>query len=72
MATAVTTYLESGQRRAEQELVRFFDLSLDLFCIAGLNGIFHRVNDNVESLLGYTADELVNQPILNYVHPDDH
>ena len=72
VAPAVTTYLESGQRRAEQELVRFFDLSLDLFCIAGLNGIFHRVNDNVESLLGYTADELVNQPILNYVHPDDH
>ncbi|MBL6831799.1 MAG: protein kinase [Pirellulales bacterium] len=72
VATAVTTYLESGQRRAEQELVRFFDLSLDLFCIAGLNGIFHRLNDNVESLLGYTADELVNQPILDYVHPDDH
>jgi len=71
VATAVTAYLESGQRRAEQELVRFFDLSLDLFCIAGLNGTFHRLNDNVESLLGYTTDELIHRPFLDYVHPDD-
>lgn len=68
---AVTAYLESGQRRAEQELVRFFDLSLDLFCIASLNGTFHRLNDNVESLLGYTADALLHQPFIDYVHPDD-
>lgn len=71
VATAVTEYLESGQRRAEQELVRFFDLSLDLFCIAGLNGTFHRLNDNVMSLLGYAAAELETQPFLDYVHPDD-
>jgi PAS domain S-box-containing protein len=71
VAHAVTAYLESGQRRAEQELVRFFDLSLDLFCIAGLNGTFHRLNDNVEGLLGYTVEELVHRPFLDYVHPDD-
>lgn len=71
VAAAVTEYLESGQRRAEQELVRFFDLSLDLFCIAGLNGTFHRLNDNVMSLLGYHAADLETQPFLDYVHPDD-
>lgn len=71
VAAAVTAYLESGQRRAEQELVQFFDLSLDLFCIAGLNGTFHRLNDNVQGLLGYQAADLINQPFLDYVHPDD-
>lgn len=71
VADAVIAYLESGQRRAEQELVRFFDLSLDLFCIAGLNGIFHRLNDNVKDLLGYEASQLTGKPFLDYVHPDD-
>jgi PAS domain S-box-containing protein len=71
VASAITKYLESGQRRAEQELVQFFDLSLDLFCIAGLNGTFHRLNDNVKSMLGYAPHELEGQPFLDYVHPDD-
>jgi DNA polymerase (family 10) len=38
IVTQLTDSLESGQRRAEQELVRFFDLSVDLFCVAGLDG----------------------------------
>ena len=71
VAAAVTQYLESGQRRAEQELVQFFDLTLDLFCIASLKGTFHRLNDNVTNLLGYQAENLINQPFLDYVHPSD-
>ena len=71
VAAAVTQYLESGQRRAEQELVQFFDLTLDLFCIASLKGTFHRLNDNVTNLLGYQAENLINQPFLDYVHPND-
>ena len=71
VAAAVTYYLESGQRRAEQELVRFFDLSLDLFCIAKLDGTFHRLNNNLKPMLGYEPHDLEGQPFLNYVHPDD-
>lgn len=68
---AVTEYLESGQRRAEQELVRFFDLSVDLFCIAGLNGYFQRTNENVPQRLGFSAEELKAQRFVELVHPDD-
>jgi len=71
VAAAVTAYLESGQRRAEEQLVRFFDLSVDLFCIAGLNGYFQRTNDNFPRLLGMTADELKAQRFVELVHPDD-
>lgn len=67
----LTDYLESGQRRAEQELVRFFDLSLDLFGIAGLNGSFRRLNENFAKLLGFTIDELKSRPFMDFVHPDD-
>ncbi|MDA1039899.1 MAG: protein kinase [Planctomycetota bacterium] len=67
----LTGYLESGQRRAEQELVRFFDLSVDLFCIAGLNGYFQRTNENLPRRLGFTTEELKAQRFVELVHPDD-
>lgn len=71
VAAEVTHYLESGQRRAEQQLVEFFDLSVDLFCIASLSGYFRRINDNFPRLLGYSADALLSQKFIDFVHPDD-
>jgi eukaryotic-like serine/threonine-protein kinase len=71
IVVGLTDYLESGQRRAEQELVRFFDLSLDLFCIAGLNGFFRQINENFPRLLGYSSDELKSRQFMDFVHPDD-
>ena len=68
---ALVTHLESGQRRAEQQLVRFFDLSIDLFCIASLSGTFLRVNDNAVRLLGYPESVLLSRKFLDFVHPDD-
>jgi serine/threonine-protein kinase len=68
---ALVAHLESGQRRAEQELVRFFDLSVDLFCVAGLDGFFRRVNDNAIRLLGHPESVLLSRKFLDFVHPDD-
>jgi PAS domain S-box-containing protein len=55
----------------ESELVRLFDLSPDLFCIAGLDGYFKRVNRAFEHTLGYTQQDLLARPFLGLVHPDD-
>jgi serine/threonine-protein kinase len=71
VARLTTDYLQSEQRRAERELVRFFNLSLDLFCIANPFGYFVRVNENFSRLLGYTSEELTSHPFCDYVHPDD-
>jgi two-component system, sensor histidine kinase and response regulator len=52
------------------EVVELLDLSLDLICIASIDGYFTRVNRAWESL-GYTTDELRTLPWLELVHPDD-
>jgi len=54
-----------------QKLEIFFDISPDLFCIAGYDGYFKRINPAVSSLLGYTKEELFSCPINDFVHPED-
>ena len=48
-----------------------FLLSPDLVGIADFKGYFKQVNPAFESILGYTAGQLLAQPWIKYVHPDD-
>ena len=47
----------AGRARAEAELNRFFDLSIDLFVIATPDGGFKRMSPAVKDILGYTVEE---------------
>ena len=57
--------------RAQQELDQIFTLSSDLIVVANFDGCFTRVNPAVERILGYTEEELLARPYLDFVHPDD-
>ena len=50
---------------------RFFALSIDLLCFLGYNGHFKRLNPAWERALGFTCEELMSRPFIEFVHPDD-
>ncbi|MBX3121363.1 MAG: PAS domain S-box protein, partial [Fimbriimonadaceae bacterium] len=60
-----------ARRQAETDIDRFFDLSLDMLCIADAEGYFVRLSPAFTRTLGWSLEELMSRPFLDFVHPDD-
>lgn len=56
---------------AEQSLQRIFEASRDMIGVIGFNGRFKQMNPSWTRILGWSVDELLDQRMLNYIHPDD-
>jgi PAS domain S-box-containing protein len=63
---------QNDSTQQERELDdRFFAISIDMLCMLGFNGHFKRLNPAWERTLGFTRDELMSRPFIEFVHPDD-
>src|SRR4051812_6088430 len=53
------------------DVERFFDRSPDLLAIADRRGYLTCLNPEWEAVLGWSRDELMAEPYLNFIHPED-
>lgn len=55
--------------RSADELDCFFSQSLDLLCIATLDGYLTRLNPMWTACLGWSIEQLAAEPFLHFMHP---
>ena len=73
-STPSTPLLESAPERdrLEEARARFPELSEDLLSIWGLDGRIKWVNPAHERTTGFSSEELIGRPYVDFLHPDDH
>ncbi len=73
--TQDVTEVRQAQRDTQQALLQLstlYDNSIDMIGIVDLDdGTFIELNPSWETTLGYTRAELMGQPFIELVHPDD-
>ena len=51
---------------------QFFEVANhDMLCTLDFGGYFKRLSASWESTLGFTRQELMSRPFIEFVHPDD-
>ena len=59
-------------RKTEQQIMNFFDLAPYLMCIIDLTTYHHlKINPAFGKTLGYSEEELLSKPFLEFMHPQD-
>lgn len=79
LARQVSTLLELRikiiENTREQETAKmmnqFFELSIDMLCVAGTDGYFKKVSPAFTEVLGYSSDELYQKPFIEFIHTED-
>ncbi|MFQ5787513.1 MAG: histidine kinase dimerization/phosphoacceptor domain -containing protein, partial [Thermodesulfobacteriota bacterium] len=62
----------TDHRKTEEEIKRIFDLSIDMICIADIKtNSFRKINPSFGRTLGYSDEELLAKPFIDFIHPDD-
>ena len=59
------------RKQIEEERDRLFNLSVDMQCVVGFDGFYKQLNPAWEHTLGWDKTQLLSQPLLAYIHPED-
>jgi PAS domain-containing protein len=71
MALSVVASARDALELDGDPVQRLFELSMDMLGTATTAGHFTRLNPAWERTLGWSVDELMAEPFLSFVHPDD-
>lgn len=63
--------IEMNEKALKIKLDNFFQTASDLMCLASKEGYFIEINPAFTKVLGYTVDELLKIPFIDFVHPED-
>lgn len=56
---------------AHEDIVRFWELAQELFCVLDEDARFVRVNPAWTRVLGWAPEQLLGRPAFEFVHPED-
>ena len=68
---AVQLVSEINRKQLEEELSRIFDSAPDGIIVAGFDGYLKKMNPAFCEILGYSKEELLTTPFIEFVHPED-
>lgn len=63
--------MKESLHQALQETQRIVDISLDLIGTVSFGGYLTQINPAFERILGFSSEELLTRPLIEFVHPDD-
>jgi PAS domain S-box-containing protein len=71
----VSTVWDVTERKTAEDKLRsgdrIFNHALDMLCLAGFDGYFKVLNPSWSRILGWSQEELLAKPRIDFVHPDD-
>jgi PAS domain S-box-containing protein len=70
-AQSVSKNKSNGAEEKDLSYENLFNLSLDLLCVADIEGNFIKVNKAWELILGFPSSEIEKRNFTEFVHPDD-
>ena len=76
LANEVVTNMNLNKKNRELQIANnesenFYKLSKDFICIANTAGYFLKLSNTFVNELGYSESELLSNPFIHYVHPED-
>jgi len=67
-----TTFVDiTSEKNKTEQLENFFNVNLDLLCIADINGNFIKLNKEWENALGFDLNYILSKKIVDFIHKDD-
>jgi PAS domain S-box-containing protein len=69
---AINVFQDITEIRQTQLLqTQLFELSIDMLSVGGFDGYFKQLNPAWSKTLGWSNDELMSKPWIEFIHPDD-